>query len=226
MRRHGAAKIGVLAWIAGQIDTFGYLSLGQVFVTHMTGNTGVLAISIVEGRWAEALHRGVVIPFFVVGAACGAAMVEASAPPRQVARAFAAEALLLVVLAAIGWGGGGALPQSEIGRVLMLALLAVAMGIQNAALPRRGVRGVHTTHVTGPLTELARNLVRGEGRRAGERRRRVANLAARNGGFALGALTGALSFAAMPLLTPLLSAAVLLAIGAMEVRRAGVPTGG
>ncbi len=50
-------RIGVLAWIAGTVDAFAYLLLGRIFVSHMTGNAGVLAISLAERRFGEALHR-------------------------------------------------------------------------------------------------------------------------------------------------------------------------
>jgi uncharacterized membrane protein YoaK (UPF0700 family) len=217
-----AWRIGLLSGVAGAVDTFGYLALGQVFITHVSGNTGVLAISLVHGQFGEAFHRGAAVPIFFVGAACGAALVESAEDHRAVARALLIEALLLAVFAAAAWIGGSALRTSTGGWLLLLTLLAAATGLQNAALTHPGTRGTHTTHITGPVTELAMQFTR---RITPSRRHefdagQTARFAARLAGFTAGALAGAVLSSAAPTAGPLVPAAVLVGLALGEGARA------
>ena len=45
---------GLLATLAGAVDAIGYIMLGQLFVAFMSGNSTVLAVSLVDRNWAEA----------------------------------------------------------------------------------------------------------------------------------------------------------------------------
>ncbi len=101
---------------------------------------------------------------------------------------------------------------------------AGAMGIQNVSLFRADGTGVHTTHVTGPLTELVREVVRMTRRGEGEAVRRpgaMATLGVRWGAFSGGALTGALAYALAGLGMPLLPAAVVFVVAVSEARAGG-----
>ena len=206
-------RIGVLAWIAGTVDAFAYLALGRVFVSHMTGNTGVLAISLAQRRFGEALHRGAAIPLFFAGAVCGAALVESGDEPRLVRRALLLEVALLVLFAATAWAGarpGG----SPLLHVCSLVLVSGAMGIQNAALTHPSGQGTHTTHISGPLTDLAAEVARWIRPRLRRHCRPAmfARSAARVGGFSGGVLTGGVCYVLFPLAAPLAAAAVLAGV--------------
>jgi len=87
-----ASRLAALAWVAGEIDTFGYLRLGHVFISHMTGNTAVLSIALAQRDVTDALHRGILIPLFFLGGLCGALLVDSADEPRQVSRALVVEA--------------------------------------------------------------------------------------------------------------------------------------
>ena len=207
-----AWRIGALAWVAGEVDTYGYLSLGHVFVSHMTGNAGVLTIALVQHRFGEAFHRGIAVPLFFAGALLGAALVESADDARQVARAFIVEALLLAGVTAFAATGGSS--ASGWRQLMMLLLLSGSMGLQNAALTHPGTRGTHSTHLTGPLTDLATDVVRWvvPRRRDACDRSRVAGRIARVVGFALGGVCGAILFAAAPVAAPMLGAMVLAVV--------------
>ena len=43
-----------LAVLAGYVDSLGFLQLGGVFVSFMSGNSTRLAVSLAEGRWQAA----------------------------------------------------------------------------------------------------------------------------------------------------------------------------
>lgn len=211
-QRRRAWRIALLAGVAGAVDTFGYLALDRVFVTHMTGNTAALAIAIVQRHAGEAWRRGWALPVFFLGSMIGAALVDNADRPREVQRALRLEAALLVAFAVVGWTvGAGAGPWS-IGWLVMVWLLGSAAGIQNAALTHGDRRGTHTTHLTGAVTDLAVEVVRasepGEETRADRLRRLVARVA----GFFIGGIFGALLHAALPATAPLVPAGVLMAM--------------
>ncbi|HAL05769.1 MAG TPA: hypothetical protein DCP26_00205, partial [Brevundimonas sp.] len=44
----------LLAALAGYVDSLGFLHLGGVFVSFMSGNSTRLAVSLAEGRWQAA----------------------------------------------------------------------------------------------------------------------------------------------------------------------------
>ncbi|MDM8353607.1 DUF1275 family protein, partial [Brevundimonas diminuta] len=44
----------MLAGLAGYVDSLGFLHLGGVFVSFMSGNTTRLAVNLAEGRWLAA----------------------------------------------------------------------------------------------------------------------------------------------------------------------------
>lgn len=200
----------MLAWVAGVVDTFGYLALDRVFVSHVTGNASVLAISLVRRDAFEALHRGWAIPTFFVGSMIGAVLVENANESWQVARALRAEVGLLIAFVAFGWVAPVGLHESSLGWAVMVALLGSAVGIQNAALTHRDTRGTHTTHLTGAVTDFAVEVTRmlQPHEQAPPGRTRV--LAARILGFLTGGIVGALLFPAMPINGPLVPAAVLV----------------
>jgi uncharacterized membrane protein YoaK (UPF0700 family) len=214
--------LALLALVAGAVDTFGYLSLGQVFISHMTGNTAVAVIALISHHWSEALHRGLAVPSFVLGAAAGGFLVESAGDGRAVARALRSEAALLTLFAAAQWIGHGAAAESEeVGRYALLFVLCAAMGIQNAMLTAAGVRGSHTTHVTGPLTDATVNTVRHRGRHApvDEVLTQTRQAAARVAGFVVGAACGTALYYTWPLAVPLAAALVLAGLARFERQR-------
>jgi uncharacterized membrane protein YoaK (UPF0700 family) len=177
----------------------------------------VLAIALVQRHYGEAVARAMVIPLFFAGALCGALLVESIENRRQVARAFLIEALLLILFAVLAWMDDRVLSHA-IPQGALLLLLAGSMGLQNAAVAHRGTGATHTTHITGPLTDLASELVglmlprRRHTFRPSELRRVVARLV----GFAVGALCGAAFFSTVPLAAPVLGAVTLIGLAAFD----------
>ena len=146
----------MLSLAAGCVDAVGYLGLGQIFVANMTGNTVLFGLALGQGEGRAALRALVALGGFVVGVAVGAAIVgqerERETWPPAVTLALAVELVVLVSLA-IGWY---VLWPEPVGGVVyaLIGLLALAMGVQSAAVRRLGVPGVATTYITGTLTSL------------------------------------------------------------------------
>jgi uncharacterized membrane protein YoaK (UPF0700 family) len=144
-----------LTLVTGLVDAASYLTLGHVFVANMTGNiiflgfgiAGAGAISI----WASLAAIG---SFLVGGVGGGRIGVRRSTNRgRQLAVTTATE-LLLVAAALIV----AAFSSDDFGtrsRFAMIALLGVAMGIQNATARKLAVPDFTTTVLTMTLTGVA-----------------------------------------------------------------------
>lgn len=153
----------LLAWVAGLVDAFGYLSLSHVFTAHMSGNSASLGAHLGKGDWREVLIRGLVIPPFVAGIAIGVLADVIAERGHWRARLVAAFALeLLCLLLFVGLDGAGAAGKFAPGtpRFFILAsLLTMAMGLQNATLRRAGRTKIRTTYISGMLTNMTENAV-------------------------------------------------------------------
>ena len=68
----GSASLAMtLAGVAGFVDAVGATLLGGLFVSFMSGNTTTAGLSLGQGGWARALHAGLPVPLYVLGAVCG-----------------------------------------------------------------------------------------------------------------------------------------------------------
>lgn len=137
-----------LALVGGLVDAASYLGLGQVFTANMTGNTVLLAVDVVRGNGADAARSGVALGSFCAGLAIGAMLVRSGTLvwPLHAAWTLAFETAALAVLLA-WWALSGGNP-----RFALVAVSAIAMGSQSAAVRVSHTAGVNTTYVTGTLT--------------------------------------------------------------------------
>jgi uncharacterized membrane protein YoaK (UPF0700 family) len=145
VRARNAAAMA-LAAASGSTDAIGYLALGHVFTSAMTGNLTLLGIA-------------------VVGAALGARIARSPEPghpvwPSAVTRALALEAVFFVVYAVSWWALG---PRPDVyGNAALLGLGATALGIQSSAMQRFGSGvGLNTTFLSGSLVRLVGRLATG-----------------------------------------------------------------
>ena len=171
IRRHERdLMLLALTWAAGNIDAIGYLGLGRVFTANMTGNTVLLGLHLGQEQGAAALRAFVALVSFGVGLVMGALIVErirGTGPwPPAVTWALALEAAMLAAFAA------GMYLTASLREVIeaqaLIAVSAIAMGIQSAAVRRLNVPGIATTYVTGTLTTAVTSLDRRVARREAE----------------------------------------------------------
>jgi uncharacterized membrane protein YoaK (UPF0700 family) len=149
----------LLTFSAGSVDAISYLGLGHVFTAMMTGNIVLLGLTLAQGEVLAALRSIVALLGFAIGVFVGAIIVERESEPAEwpaaVTRALAFETVLLGIFAGISWVIG-----TLSGVIyLLIILLALAMGIQSAAVRRLGVPGIATTYITGTLTSLMVDLL-------------------------------------------------------------------
>jgi uncharacterized membrane protein YoaK (UPF0700 family) len=150
----------VLTLTAGSVDAISYLGLGHVFTAMMTGNTVLLGLALAQGEVLAALRSIVALIGFALGVFVGAIIVGRDSEPAEwpavVTAALALEAAILGISAATS-----CLLDSTRTSVIywLIILLALAMGIQSAAVRRLGVPGIATTYITGTLTTLIVDLL-------------------------------------------------------------------
>jgi uncharacterized membrane protein YoaK (UPF0700 family) len=142
----------LLAVAGASVDAVIYLLFG-VFTANQTGNVIVLAVALAQGHLTPELHAAISFVGFISGVGLGELIVvenRDSVPwPSAVGRALVVELVPLVGFV-VGWRLAG--PSRVEGTTLLLiALDALAMGIQSSAVLRLGA-GVATTYVTGMLT--------------------------------------------------------------------------
>ena len=187
--RHGPLKpmMVALTLVTGLVDAASYLKLGHVFVANMTGNVVFLGFALAGASGLSTAASLVAIGSFLIGAFAGGWLGARNAAHRGRVLRAASAAQGPVMLAALLLALSAAEPLNRDVRYGLIALLALAMGVQNASAQRLAVPDLTTTVLTRTLTGLASEagLVGGAGSKLG--RRIVAVLA-----MLLGALGGGL----------------------------------
>jgi uncharacterized membrane protein YoaK (UPF0700 family) len=142
--RRNVALACALSALAGYVDGIGFLHLGGLFVSFMSGNSTRMGVSLAEGQWWSAAQAFGLIALFVIGAAAGSLIVLGRGANRQ-PWLLLAEALLLAA-AALGYAFG----LSNVA----IAAIVLAMGLENAVFQIDGGAGLGLTYVTGALVKV------------------------------------------------------------------------
>src|SRR3979411_2253447 len=96
--RRNARPPGPLGPLAGYVDGIGFLHLGGLFVSFMSGNSTRMGVSLAEGHWQGALGALGVMLLSVMGPAAGSLIVLGRGVHRQ-PFVLLAEAVLLAAAA-------------------------------------------------------------------------------------------------------------------------------
>jgi uncharacterized membrane protein YoaK (UPF0700 family) len=192
-----------LTLVSGLIDAVSFLRLGHVFVANMTGNVVLLGFAIGGAREISIAGSLVALGFFLLGALIGGRVSRRRSGAYLLWEATLTKIALMLVAAATAWlfGAGG-----TVGYVI-IAILAISMGLQNAAARSIAVPDITTTVVTQTITGLAMDSTLAGGTNVRWRRRVAAVFIM----FA-GALIGALLVFHFGIPVALLAAALALAI--------------
>jgi uncharacterized membrane protein YoaK (UPF0700 family) len=133
-----------LSALAGYVDGVGFLHLGGMFVSFMSGNSTRLGVSLAQGHWSNAAQAIGVIALFVTGAAAGSLIVYTRASRSQ-GWVLLVEASLLVAAALFHALGAP---------VLAIAAMVLAMGLENAVFQAEGGTSLGLTYITGALVKV------------------------------------------------------------------------
>ncbi|MBV9564625.1 MAG: DUF1275 domain-containing protein [Bradyrhizobium sp.] len=146
--RRNIALACALSALAGYVDGIGFLHLGGLFVSFMSGTSTRMGVSLAEGKWLDAAEASALIALFTLGALLGSLIVLGRGAHRQ-PRVLLAEAGLLA-FGALCYTFGR--PDFTIGAIVM------AMGMENAVFQIDGGAGLGLTYVTGALVKVGQHL--------------------------------------------------------------------
>jgi uncharacterized membrane protein YoaK (UPF0700 family) len=213
---------------SGAVDAISFLALGKVFSAAMTGNFALLGIGIAGNAGAPSVISVLVsMAGFVIGNYVAAriappfrhAVYRGEQPsvvvwPHRATRALGVSLLLHLCFVVI-WLATGGRPDLSATRAL-LAVWAMAMGMQSAAVRCLDIGGVFTTAVTATLIyfmgDLANRPVSGE-----EKRRLFGVLAS----VAIGATAGGFLLIYAPIYAPLLPFVITIVVVAIAAKAFG-----
>lgn len=146
--RRKVALACALSALAGYLDGIGYLHLGGLFVSFMSGNSTRLGVDIAQANWFVAAQTVGVIVTFVIGAA-GGSLIALGRGGRRQTWLLLTESLLLI---------GAALAYTFGWPVLAVGAIVFAMGLENAVFEVRGNPALGLTYVTGALVKVGQLL--------------------------------------------------------------------
>jgi uncharacterized membrane protein YoaK (UPF0700 family) len=187
--RHGplVPLLVALTILTGVVDAVSYLELGHVFVANMTGNIIFLGFALAGAGGLSPIASLIALAAFLLGALGGGWLGARHHEHRgHLLRAANATQVLLIGVAVL-LASLAIEPPTRATRYILIVLLALALGVQNAAAQRLSVPDLTTTVLTRTLTGLASEsgLVGGGGSKLG---RRIVAI----GAMLLGALIGGL----------------------------------
>lgn len=152
----------VLTVATGAMDAISFLRLGEVFTSIMTGNLVQLGLSVgrQDARLAERAAFAVLA--FVAGVVASSTIVGPPHPerpgwPARVNIALTCELAVLVGFL-VGWAATDGRPDGT-ARPLLLALAALAMGVQSGAVRAINAPRLSTTYLTGTLIGALATLI-------------------------------------------------------------------
>jgi len=166
----------ILTVVTGVVDSISILALGRVFVANMTGNVVFAGFAIVGAPGFSLSASLFALAGFLVGAAAGGGMItrvgsDRGALLRAGTAAEVALAAVALVLAALSGDPGvthgtitpatGHISAGAFGPAItdaLAAVLATAMGIQNAVARKLAVPDLTTTVLTMTLTGIGADL--------------------------------------------------------------------
>ena len=196
----------MLTVVTGLVDAFSYLDLRHVFVANMTGNVVFLAFDLGGAPgfvwWASVLA----IVTFLIGAFTGGRISRAYGQHRGRHLCIAAAVQAILLLAAFSISLAVNSPYTDRSLAVLVVLLGLGMGLQNATARSLAVPDLTTTVLTLTLTGITSDSA-AKGGPAGKLGRRFVSIAS----MFVGAIVGAVLIETNHHAWPLLIATVILA---------------
>ncbi len=209
---------GLLAFVAGYVDVVGFVALAGLFTAHVTGNFVLIGAELAAQSTAGVIGKLLALPMFVIAvAATRLAVLSLERGGRSALRPLiVAELVFLALFMALGLAARPIVSADAPMAVIAGLLGVAAMAIQNAKGRLILANHAPTTIMTGNTTQVVIDVV--DLLRSGtvDRdvvRARLIRMAPALAIFAVGALLGALGYAAASfwsLLVPIAALAVLV----------------
>jgi len=204
-----------LTVVTGFVDAYSYLGLGHVFVANMTGNVVFSGFAIAGAPGFSLTASLASLTAFAVGALVGGRVARRDHAHRGRLLSTAMTIEFAMLLAAYLVAQLGPSPErSGSARYVLIALLGIGMGVQNAAARALAVPDLTTTVLTLTITGTSADS-KAAGGPGGKPGRRLLSVAA----MFLGALIGALAAVHGHAPLSLLCAVIILALAATAAYR-------
>jgi uncharacterized membrane protein YoaK (UPF0700 family) len=154
-----AGLLILLTVASGMIDAVSFLRLGHVFAATMTGNLLFIGFAVAGAPGFEVGDSAVALAAYIVGASVAGALVASHGASRRTALLLRVEAIQCASLlaATVIFGVVGSSPGTGTGYVL-IAVLAVGMGVQSTAVRHLAIPELTTTTMTNTLATLIADL--------------------------------------------------------------------
>ncbi|HTU49570.1 MAG TPA: YoaK family protein [Acidobacteriaceae bacterium] len=149
--------VATLCMVAGAVDVIAFILFGKIFIANMTGNTVLFAASVVLRNWSEAALRFGVVVTFLAGIFIAETVLRRLTAGRERQRELFTLAIELAVLSWLA-----VTPHPDTLRIVLLLVLAFAMGMQNNAFQRIGPIKLNTAFITGDLENLGEAIAEAE----------------------------------------------------------------
>jgi len=188
---------------SGAIDSISFLGLGKVFTAFMTGNVAFLGMGIAGNPAPRIVSVLASMAAFAVGIYIATMITSSDEQKSGVIWSRRTTVVLGVsLLAHLGftaiWFANSGRPGAR-AVPLLLAVWALAMGLQSGAVRKLHVEGIFTTAATGTFMVLASDVVNWKKTRDERRRARFVLLS-----LVIGATAGAYLFFHAPIFAPVL----------------------
>ncbi len=155
-------RLLILAASAGSADAWSYFGFGHAFVANMTGNTVLLGLAVFQPH-GDLLHPLISLGGYSAGTMIGSLLTAKVQPgmvwPKAISWTLMLEALLILAAEA-GWIGIHLHISHAPSLELLLATVALAIGMQSSAMVQLKIPGIVTTYITGTWTTMLSGLVR------------------------------------------------------------------
>jgi uncharacterized membrane protein YoaK (UPF0700 family) len=208
----------IITATCGLVDCVCFLALGGVFAEMMTGNLLLLALSIGSGSPLGDVTRYLpAITAFMLGALVGGRLLRGHKKLREWRAGFAVEWVIVVAATIVTWWT--APDAHNLAGYTVVAMLAFAMGIQNAMVRAHGVPDLATNVMTVTFTAIVADSRPAGGDNRNWRRRGLSVVL-----FMAGAAMGAFLLR-FGLVWPLVAACFLFTIAMWPLLRGNPPAG-
>jgi uncharacterized membrane protein YoaK (UPF0700 family) len=142
--RRNLALACALSALAGYVDGIGFLHLGGLFVSFMSGNSTRLGVFLAQGDWSDAAQAIGLIALFVTGAAAGSLIIFTRSVYCQCWVLLTEGSLLAAAALSYTLGAPS----------LAIAAIVLAMGLENTVFQVEGGSGLGLTYMTGTLVKV------------------------------------------------------------------------
>ena len=136
-----------LSGLAGFVDAIGFIQSGGFFVSFMSGNSTRLGVGIAESAQVALIAGAIIICF--LGGVIGGSLLGSRFEGRRPAAVLIAISALIALAALLEHFGNVGYP---------IALLAAAMGAENAVFERDGEVRLGVTYMTGSLVRVGNGI--------------------------------------------------------------------